>query len=307
MASLSMPRLFRVFLLLASFVALVAGTSAQDGLSTARDLYRAASYDEALAALDKLRAAPLSGDDAPLVEQYRALCLLALGRPDDAQRAMEAAVALAPAFRPSTEEAPPAVRATFREVRRRLLPRIIEQKYAEAKAAFDRRESAAAAKGFTQVVDLLADADIATAASQPPLSNLRALAVDFRNLSDAASAPPPTPPPARVVTPPPPPPPPAPPAALRIYGPEDTNVVPPVTLRQVLPPVGDVFALRQGVVEIIIDETGAVQAATMRVAVNPVYDRLVLSAAKTWRYRAALLDGKSVKFRKLVQIDIKPR
>ena len=92
-----------------------------------------------------------------------------------------------------------------------------------------------------------------------------------------------------------------------IYGPEDANVVPPVILRQVLPPVGEVFAVRQGMVEIIIDETGSVEAATTRVAVNPVYDRLVLSAAKNWRYRAASLDGTPVRFRKIVQIDLKPR
>ena len=84
-------------------------------------------------------------------------------------------------------------------------------------------------------------------------------------------------------------------------------MIPPATVRQVLPPVNDIFAVRQGIVEIIVDESGAVEAATMRVAVNPVYDRLVLSAAKTWRYRAATLNGTPVKFRKIVQIDFKSR
>jgi TonB family protein len=73
-----------------------------------------------------------------------------------------------------------------------------------------------------------------------------------------------------------------------------------------LPPVADVFALRQGIVEVIVDETGAVKEATMRLSVNPVYDRLVLTAAKRWRYTPASLDGRPVKFRKIVQIDLKP-
>src|SRR5439155_9321078 len=195
----------------------------------------------------------------------------------------------------------------------RVLPDIIQQKYADAKAAFDRKDSASASTGFTQVLDLLADPDVASAASQPPLSSLRPLAVDFRNLSEVAAAPPPIPSQPAVPSPSPAAPPrstmssPAPAIERRIYGPEDANVVPPVILRQVLPPVGEVFAVRQGMVEIIIDETGSVEAATTRVAVNPVYDRLVLSAAKNWRYRAASLDGTPVRFRKIVQIDLKPR
>jgi tetratricopeptide (TPR) repeat protein len=288
---------------------------AQDRFATARDLYHAASYDDALALLNNLHGAAPSAEDGPIIEQYRALCLLALGRPDDARRAMEDAVSMAPSYHPGAEDLPPAVRAAFRDVRRRVLPGIIQQRYADAKAAFDRKDAAAATIGFGQVLDLLGDADLAAAAGQPPLSNLRALATDFRNLSQAAAAPPPPPP---APAPPPPPPPVvaakpeappvvAPAAEVRIYGPEDANVVPPLTVRQSLPPVSEVFAVRQGVVEIIIDRTGAVEAATMRVPVNPVYDRLVLSAARNWRYRAATLDGQPVRFRKIVQIDIKSR
>jgi hypothetical protein len=57
---------------------------------------------------------------------------------------------------------------------------------------------------------------------------------------------------------------------------------------------------------VIVDETGAVKEATMRLSVNPVYDRLVLTATKRWHYKAASLDGMPVKFRKIVQIDLKP-
>src|SRR5207248_2140850 len=75
----------------------------------------------------------------------------------------------------------------------RMLPDIIQQKYADAKGAFDRKELATARTGFKQVLDLLADPDIAQAAAAPPLSEMRTLAAGFRDLS----APPPAPPPVR--------------------------------------------------------------------------------------------------------------
>jgi TonB family protein len=302
----STRRLFASSLVCVSLL-FASAASAQSELTRARDLYRAAAYDDALAVLNPLHSSPAPAADGPMIEEYRALCLIALGRSTEAVRAMEAAVTMAPAYHLSFDETPPRVRATFADVRRRVLPGIIQQKYADAKAAYDRKDPGAAAAGFKQVLDAIEDPDLAAVASAPPLANLRALAIDFRRLSEAAAAPPPALPslaPPRVVEPPPVP---ARPAAPRIYGPEDTNVVPPTTVRQVLPPVGEVFAVRQGVVEVIISETGAVESATMRSPVNPVYDRLVLSAAKNWRFQAATLDGTPVKFRKIVQIDIKSR
>ena len=57
--------------------------------------------------------------------------------------------------------------------------------------------------------------------------------------------------------------------------------------------------------EIIIDETGEVESATIRMSVNPVYDRLVLATARSWRYKPATLAGEPVKFRKMVQLDLR--
>jgi TonB family protein len=60
------------------------------------------------------------------------------------------------------------------------------------------------------------------------------------------------------------------------------------------------------VVDVVITETGAVESATMTQAIEPIYDRLVLAAAKTWRYQPARRDGAPVKFRKRIQIAISP-
>jgi hypothetical protein len=287
--------------------------AAQSSLARARDLYTAASYDDALAMLNNLHAPDRRPEDGRAIDQYRAMCLLALGRTDEATSAIEAVVKAVPSYRLSETEVSPRVLAAFRSVRQVMLPGLIQQKYTEAKVAFDRRNLAAAAEGFKLVLELLADSDLGSAANQPPLSQLRTMAMSFRDLT-AATSPPAAPPiPAR-----PPPPPvastvpaiPAPSlraAAPRIYAGTDANVVPPIVLRQTMPVLGDVFVQRQGIIEIIINETGLVQAATMTAPVNPVYDGLVLAATRSWRYIPATVDGVAVKFRITIQLDLKRR
>src|SRR5436305_1954767 len=109
--------------------------SAQDNaLATARDLYASAAYDDALAMLNRLRASDHAPDQSPAIEQYRAYCLLALGRAADAEQAIEAVVAAQPTYQPNDTDVSPRVRSAFAAVRRRMLPAIVQQTYAQAKA-----------------------------------------------------------------------------------------------------------------------------------------------------------------------------
>lgn len=281
---------------------------AADDLSAARDLYASAAYEEALAALNRVRAAGAPASDAFVVEQYRTFCLLALGRDTEAQSAIEWLVATNPLYRPSSDVSP-RVRTAFSEVRRRLLPSIIQQQYAKAKAAFDKKDHAAAAAGFSQVLTVLADPDLVQTAGQPPLSDLRTLATGFQELSTKAIPPPPlpvAPPPAAAPTPAPASAPAA-PAPPRIYTLVDTKVVAPAAIRQQLPPFsGRLFESATGALEVVIDERGFVESATMRESVNATYDRNALDATRNWRYRPATLDGVPVKFKKRISITIKP-
>ena len=299
---------------LAATVVLTAARTilAQDALIAARDLYRAAAYEEALVRLDNLRGSGHVADEGRFIEQYRAFCLLALGRTAEAERAMEAVVTAAPSFRPTDAEESPRVNSAFRDVRRRMLPGIIQQQYAQAKAAFDRRDSVSARAGFQQVLALLADPDVTSVVNQPPLSELRTLAAGFRDLSARAaprsSAVPLLPPKSAATLPA------AVPSVMhasapqpspeRIHSIEDVSVVPPTVVRESWAALAGVFAVRTGTIAIVIDETGAVAAATMTTAVNAVYDRLALTEAKRWRYKPATLDGVPVKFRKVIQLDL---
>lgn len=287
-----------------TFVLSGAGAYAQESdLAAARELYASASYDDALAVLDKLRSSGRSAGQARAIEQYRAFCLLALGRAADAQQAIEAVVAAEPSYQPNESEVSPRVRTAFADVRRRMLPVIIQQKYAQAKTAFDRKDFAAAATGFSQVLVTLADPAVSAEAGRPPLSDLRMLAVGFEELSAKAAAPPPPPAAPPVVVAPPPPPV---PVVNRVYSGDDRNVIPPTVINQSLPVFqGAVFAPRYGMLEVLISETGEIESAVMTQSVTVAYDRLAIAAARKWRYTPATLNGVPVKYRKAVQISVK--
>ncbi len=279
---------------------------AQDGdLAAARDLYASAAYEDALTVLNRLRSSDHPATQSRAIEQYRAFCLLALGRSADAELAIEAVVAAEPSYHPSNTDVSPRVRSAFTDVRRRMLPGIIQQKYAQSKTAFDQKDFNAAADGFKQVLLALADPDVAPEAAVPPLSDLHTLAVGFEELSAKAAAPPPLPAasPALVAAAAPVPK----PAPPRIYGGDDARVEPPATVNQTLPLYpGHVMLPRTGKLEIVINENGLVESAVMTSSVSSSYDPLALSATKSWRYKPATLNGEPVKFRKVVQIAIRP-
>ena len=184
-----------------------------------------------------------------------------------------------------------------------MLPAIVQKHYTEAKGAFDRSDFADAAPAFKQVIDALADPDLAHAAAQAPLSDIRVLAAGFHELSMKAIAPPPAPPAPVVVAAPPPPT----RNLLKIYTPQDSDVTPPTVIRQAFPPFpGRVTMAAVGIMEVVVDATGAVESATMTVSVHPQYDRLALDAARRWQYQPATVEGVPVKFLKRVQVTLTP-
>lgn len=270
----------------------------ENPLAAARDLYASARYDEALAVLNGMRPEDMA-PERKSVEQYRSLCLLALGRGTEAEAAIAAVVTVDPLFSPSESDASPRVRAAFSDVRQRLLPDIAASRYGAAKAAYDRKEFASAEQQFRSLVTLLDNPQMAGR-----LGDMRTLAAGFLDLSHAAAAPPPEP----KVEPKPAPPPPAPAAPVReIYSFEDAGVVPPVAIRQELPRVQPSITAQardRGLLEITIDQQGRVIALNLRRPIHPMYDTILLSAAQEWRYKPATLNGQPVKFLKVIQITI---
>jgi hypothetical protein len=268
---------------------------AQDSLAAARDLYTSAAYEDALLVLNKIQ--PGQTSDRLAVNQYRSFCLLALKRNAEAEQAIEAVLADEPSYAPSAAEASPRLLQAFASVRQRILPAVVQRTYAHAKATFDHQEFAAAITEFNQVLKMLEDGGLGDATGRPPLSDIRTLATGFRDLSVRALPPPPAP---KVEAP-------APTLAVanpnRVYNTGEAQVVPPVMLRQELPPLPrDLVFHRQGVLEVIINEAGTVETATMRSPIDPRYDSMVITATRQWRYHPATVGGTPVKFRKIIGV-----
>ena len=285
---------------------------AQESLANARQLYASADYKGALTMLNALLGASPSPQDRMSIELYRTFCLVAMGSTDEANKVVEAMVSRDPLYRPNMDEVPPRLRAVFSDTRKRMLPALIQERYVIAKTAFDRADYKSAAEGFTQVLIALSDPDIAPTAKQPPLSDLRVLAAGFSDLTVRALTPPPIQSaPAPVPVKPEPPPlsaagTTAPAARIPlIYSQDDKNVQPAIAVKQELPPYpGRVTFDRVGVLEVIIDASGGVESATMVEPMDPLYNRVLLAAAKTWVYRPARLDNTPVKYRKRIQVSV---
>ena len=282
------------------------GPAPQGPLNTAKDLYASARYDEALSVLNGLRIG--EAVDRRTVEQYRSLCLLALGRASEAESAIANVVKEDPIYRPGESESP-RVRATFSEVRKRLLPEITTARYQVAKQAYDRRDWAAAEAQFRLVLALIDDPD-----NGGRLTDLRVLTAGFLELSVRAAAPPPPPvepkpsapasvapsPSAASATP-------AGPVPGKIYTADDRDVTPPVVVRQDIPKIPQAtiaMARSRGLVDIVIDELGRVVGLTIRTSIHPTYDAQILAAAKDWKYKPATLNGRPVKYRRLISINV---
>jgi protein TonB len=303
----SPARLILPFLLAAamSHVAFGQVPSPHDGIGAARDLYASARYDEALAVLNDLRPSEARGGaaaDLKSVEQYRSLCLLALGRGSEAEAAIAAVVNADPAYLPGDAEASPRVRAAFSDVRKKLLPEIAAKRYVDAKATFDRKDYKVASTQFKQVIRLLDDPDMGGRNA-----DLRTLAAGFLDLAIAATPPPEPPKPAPVITVPTPAPVVPKPEPNRIYTAADADVVPPVTVSQEVPRLNPMMkqqARARGVVEVVIDEQGRVSAIAVRESIQPMYDAELLTKGREWRYQPATLNGKPVKYRKMIQLNL---
>ena len=96
----------------------------------------------------------------------------------------------------------------------------------------------------------------------------------------------------------------------RVFTSDDEGVTAAVPIRQEVPRVPSQIAHQtreRGILDVTIDEQGRVIAAAIRLSLHPIYDSQILLAAREWRYQPATLDGRPVKFRKIIQITVSKR
>lgn len=263
-------------------------------------LYAAAEYDKALEVIASL--------DSIESQQYKALCLLALGRSADASTAIEMLVNAAPTFTPSPDDAPPRFVELVAKTRQKLLPTIARRVFAEGREQYTAKQNDAAIKQFSLVLALLKDPAFTDANAK---QDLETLATGFSDLAKAATAP------VKVIAaaPEPVPPVPSPSSSPSASGPPvptpptPPKVVPPVALVQTVPPMPTDIASRVGaklVLVVQIDAAGRVTAANIKESAHPRYDRLVALATRDWRYTPATLNGLAIASEQIVTIQPQP-
>ena len=92
----------------------------------------------------------------------------------------------------------------------------------------------------------------------------------------------------------------------RIYTLEDDEVTPPVALGRQLPAAPPVGVRKQlvGHLEMLINREGEVEALKLHTPLNRFHERMIVSAAKAWRYQPARRNGKPVRFRLVSSINL---
>ena len=256
-------------------------------------LYAAAEYDKALDVVGSL--------DTLEAQQYRALCLLALGRTADATTAIESLVNASPTFIPSSEDAPPRFVELVTKVRQKLLPTIARRVFTEGRELYNDKQSEEAVKRFSLVLTLLKDPAFTDLNAK---QDMETLATGFIDLAKAS----PTPVNVVAATAEPVPPSAAAPAAAASAVPP--RVVPPVALVQTVPPIPTDIASRVGaklVMVVQIDAAGRVTSATVKESAHPRYDRIVVLGTRDWRYTPATLNGLAIASEQVVTIQPQAR
>ena len=291
----------------------VTTAAAQEPLTKAKALYDSAAYEDALTVLAKV--------DLPEAQQYRALCLLALGRSQDAAAVVEHLLTSQPLYEASAQDAPPRFVTLVAETKRKLLPQLARKAFTEGRDQFRSGSRETALKQFELVMTLTADPSFM---QTPEVEDLRTLASGFIELAKATPAP--APPAAATNT--------AgravatatttaasnaaspsgtaaPTAARATETPrnlEPPEIVQPVVVKQFIPPVPAEIGT-QGKptlsVRVLISPNGRVTDASIEQSAHPLYDRLVLQASRDWVYEPATMNGRPVVSEKVVTIQLR--
>jgi TonB family protein len=272
---------------------------AQEPLAHIRELYSNAAYEDVLSALAVDAAVP-----PPEVGQYKVFSLIALGRPNEAEKAAEAVIIANPRFQPD-RDASPRVLDLFVKVRKRIAPDLLKSMYINAKSALDRKDRDAAIREFSDVVSVTEDPDLK---DDPTVSELHLLASGFLDLSrampvgpsaagrEAGSDPVATPSASQ-------------PAQMSVA--TIPKITLPVPIQEAIPrwepPTSYARIEYRGAVLVRIDSEGKVVSSEILTPTHPMYDSLLLRASRTWTYKPASNNGVAIPSERIINVILKPR
>jgi len=281
------------------------GAVAQSDLSEAKTQYEEAAYEDALTTLTK--ASVSTPADRVQLEQYRALCLIALGRLPEAERAVVALVEADPTYVPPSSVASPRVLAIVADIRRKELPGVTRRVLDSGRAAYEAKNVALAQRQFDLLLKLLDDPAME---GRPEREDLRTVAKGFSTLLVAAPpalrpAPPAEPERSPAPSSSPSASPSSPPAAASPF-------VPAVVIQETLPiwtPPNPSIARNEynGAVKVRIGTDGRVKAASIDRPSHPAYDAVLLNTARTWLYKPATQNGTPIESERVIAVRLRPR
>jgi hypothetical protein len=202
-----------------------------------------------------------------------------LARADDAQRLYDRIVLADPLYTLSPERSTPEAVAALRDSKRLLVPSIARRDYERALAAFEAGaydRAAADATRVSRMLEALEAADVPPGLSEGTRQLLARIEV-ARAREDQ-----------------------------RIYSEADVGVTAPEALgRQfpAAPPIG-MSQGQIGTLEMLISRVGQVEVIKLHTPLNRYHERMIVSAAKAWRFKPALKDGKPVRYRLISSINL---
>ena len=217
--------------------------------------------------------------DSPDAAARQAATLLASGRAEDAQRVFDSIVLANPLYQIDSARSTPEAVAALEASRRDILPALARRDYMNARAALDAGDYDRALSEGSRIATMIAhyDGDAAFTGLRGALQQLLARASVMKAREDD-----------------------------RVYAEADDGVTPPAPLSRQLPatlPFG-ITSSTVGRLEMLISRDGEVETVKLHTPLNRYHERMIVSAAKAWRYRPALKDGKPVRFRLVTSINL---
>jgi hypothetical protein len=226
----------------------------------------------------RLSATPSPPVPSPRESERRASALIAQGQTAEAAMVFEGLLVASPLYEPKPSEITPEAMATFRTTQRLILPGVAQRSYERARAALSAGDPERALSFGREAIAIL---DRRLADANPQLREQVMALIDEATAASAA-------------------------ADEIIYSPSDRGIVPPRELTRQFPatsPLG-VPPHRVGTLDMIIDKEGGVEFVKLHTPLNRYHERHIVQAAKAWRYRPAMRNGKPVKFRLTVKINL---
>jgi hypothetical protein len=210
--------------------------------------------------------------------ERQAAALRDQGRASAASMASDSLVMSNPLYEPRTGALTPEGLSAFRSSQRTLLPLIAQRQYADAITALAAGDGERALS-LARVGLAIADRRIADVSAQ-----LREQLVDLIDRATAA-------------------------VAIQdqiVYNEVDTDVIPPQPLTRQMPQTGPIGVPpnRVGTLEMIIGRDGTVENVRLHTPLNRHHERMIVSPAKAWRYRPATRNGRPVRYRILVKVNL---